>query len=241
VGYLSGSSSTEIHLVHAYCDFDGTVSVQDATDFVLSRLADPEWRAIERLWQEGKIGSGECMRRQVSLIRATPRELDEVLCDIDVDPFFPSFIDFCAARGVPVTIVSDGFDYFIKRILQKRGLDHLTIIANRLVVTARGGQPSYSLFSPYGDQNCATAAGVCKCRSLNAHGQRIYVGDGRSDFCVSAKPELVFAKGELAEHCGDRNIPFFAYRDFSDIISILQDAVPHSQNKTTNISGHVAA
>jgi 2-hydroxy-3-keto-5-methylthiopentenyl-1-phosphate phosphatase len=227
--------------VHVYCDFDGTVSVQDATDFVLSRLADPEWRAIEQLWQDGKIGSGECMRRQISLLRATRRELDEVLCDVDVDPFFPSFIDFCAVRGVPVTIVSDGVDYFIKRILQKRGLSHLPIIANRLVVTSRGGQSSYRLLSPHADPGCATTAGVCKCRSLNPHGQRIYVGDGRSDFCVSAKPEFVFAKGELADHCTERNVRYFAYCDFSDVTSILQHAVPYFQNQPATPSHHVAA
>ena len=227
--------------MRVYCDFDGTISVQDATDFVLSRLADPEWEAIEQLWKEGKIGSGECMRRQVSLLRATLRELDEVLCDIDIDPFFPSFIDFCAVRGVPVTIVSDGVDYFIKRILQKRGLNNLKIIANRLVVASRGGQSSYRLLSPYADPSCATTAGVCKCRSINAHGQRIYVGDGRSDFCVSAKPEILFAKGELADHCSGRNVRFFAYRDFGEIISILQDAVPYFQNQAANSSRHAAA
>ena len=227
--------------MHVYCDFDGTISVQDATDFVLSRLADPEWRAIERLWQEGEIGSGECMRRQVSLIRATAQELDEALFDIDIDLYFPSFIDFCEAHCVPVTIVSDGVDYFIRRILQKRGLDHLAIIANRLVVTAQDGHSSYGLFSPYSDQSCATTAGVCKCRSISAPGQRIYVGDGRSDFCVSAKPELVFAKGELAEHCSERNIPFFAYRDFSEIISTLRDTVPYFQTKVANTTRHVAA
>ncbi|MFK0690110.1 MtnX-like HAD-IB family phosphatase [Mesorhizobium sp. IMUNJ 23033] len=227
--------------MHIYCDFDGTISVHDATDVVLSRLADREWQDIERLWQEGRIGSAECMQRQISLIRATLQELDEILDGIAIDPSFSPFADFCRTHGVPVSIVSDGVDYFIRRILARYDLDHLPIIANRLVVSFQGARTSYRLFSPHRDHRCVTTAGVCKCSSLIQHGERIYVGDGRSDFCVSDKPELVFAKGLLAEHCSERNVPFFAYRDFSDIISILQDAVPHFQNKAANTSRHVAA
>jgi 2,3-diketo-5-methylthio-1-phosphopentane phosphatase len=228
--------------VHIYCDFDGTVSVQDATDFVLSRLADPEWQGIEQLWQAGEIGSAECMRRQISLIRATPEQLDQVLDEVEIDPFFASFADFCAAHTVPVTIVSDGVGYFIKRILRKRGLDHLPVIANRLVVSARNGQPSYGLLSPHAEQTCMTAAGVCKCHWLGAHEQqRIYIGDGRSDFCVSDKLELVFAKDELAQHCLKRGIPFYAYRDFSDVTAGLKEAVPRFRGKVAGTPRYAAA
>lgn len=229
-------------LVRVYCDFDGTISVQDATDFVLSRLADPAWQEIEQLWRDGAIGSGECMRRQISLIRAAPDQLDEVLDAVEIDPFFTSFTEFCAAQSIPVTIISDGVDHFIQRILKKRGLDQLPVIANRLVMKAGSGQPSYELLSPYADRTCAATAGVCKCRWLAALGeQRIYVGDGRSDFCVSNKPELVFAKGALAQHCRERDIHFFAYRDFSDVIAGLSDAVASLCDKVAETLRYAAA
>jgi 2-hydroxy-3-keto-5-methylthiopentenyl-1-phosphate phosphatase len=212
--------------VRVYCDFDGTVSLQDATDTVLWRLADPAWQAVEALWRDGAIGSGECMRRQIALIRATPEQLDLVLDEVEIDPFFPAFADFCAAYGIPLTIISDGVDYFIERILSKRGLGHLPVVANRLVTRTRSGQLSYELLSGYGDRTCTSAAGVCKCRWLAAFGeQRIYVGDGRSDFCVSDKPELVFAKGPLAQHCRANDIRFIEYGDFSDVTARLSDAV----------------
>ncbi|MDW6025474.1 MtnX-like HAD-IB family phosphatase [Mesorhizobium sp. BAC0120] len=229
VGQMNGGNVLRTDdLAQIYCDFDGTVSVQDATDFVLSQLADPEWQEIERLWENGEIGSGECMRRQVSLIRARPGQLDEVLDEIEIDPFFASFANFCAARSLPVTIVSDGVDHFIRRILRRHGLDHLPVVANRLVVSTRTGQPQYFLSSPHAGPTCTTTAGVCKCRWLTAHKQeRVYIGDGRSDFCVADKPEFLFAKGELARHCAEREIPFFAYRDFGDVIASLRKAAAH--------------
>ena len=54
-----------------FCDFDGTISIQDATDFILARFADAEWRDIEEQWKRGTIGSAQCMQRQVALIRAS--------------------------------------------------------------------------------------------------------------------------------------------------------------------------
>ncbi|MBN9136589.1 MAG: HAD-IB family phosphatase, partial [Phyllobacterium sp.] len=111
--------------MHVFCDFDGTISLEDATDFILERLASPAWEDIEQQWKQGLIGSAECMARQIGLIEATHQELDSALDDIAIDPTFPAFIDFCWAQGIPVTIISDGVDYFIKRILARHKLDYL--------------------------------------------------------------------------------------------------------------------
>jgi 2-hydroxy-3-keto-5-methylthiopentenyl-1-phosphate phosphatase len=212
--------------MHVYCDFDGTISIEDATDFILARLADPEWEVIEQQWQDGLIGSGDCMRRQIALLRAKQQELDEVLEDVVIDPTFPSFVAFCSEQGMPVTIVSDGVDYFINRILARHQLDHLPVIANKLIIGDFGGQASYRLSSPYSDSECLTASGVCKCRSLTRHDTCVFIGDGRSDFCVSDKPELVFAKGKLADYCFSQDIPFVAYQNFIDLTHSLKSVIP---------------
>ncbi|MBN9137233.1 MAG: phosphoserine phosphatase, partial [Phyllobacterium sp.] len=49
---------------------------------------------------------------------------------------------------------------------------------------------------------------------------------GRSDFCVSDKPELVFAKDKLAEFCTEQAIPFVGYENFSDLTQSLKNALP---------------
>ena len=65
--------------VRIFVDFDGTISLEDTTDVVLERFADPSWQKVEAEWLAGHIGSRECMKRQVELMRATPEELDHVL------------------------------------------------------------------------------------------------------------------------------------------------------------------
>lgn len=206
-----------------YCDFDGTITGEDATDYVLTRLADPAWEDIERDWKNGLIGSGECMRQQISLIRANLETLDSTLDEISIDPHFVSFIAFCRLNKINVTIVSDGVDYFIRRILARVGLAHLPIIANKLDLDESG----YTLTSPNARKDCSSAAGVCKCEVVSkADGPRIYVGDGRSDFCVANKPEIVFAKSSLATYCAQHAIGYVDFGDFSHIVAALKRLLP---------------
>ncbi len=206
-----------------YCDFDGTITGEDATDYVLSRLADPAWEAIERDWKNGLIGSGECMRQQIRLIRADVETLDATLDEISIDTHFVSFIAFCRLNRIDVTIVSDGVDYFIRRILARVGLSHLPIIANKLDVDERG----FTLESPFARKDCVSAAGVCKCNVVTkAENPRIYIGDGRSDFCVANKPEIVFAKSSLATYCAQHAIPYVDYTNFADVVNALKRLLP---------------
>lgn len=213
--------------MQVFCDFDGTISIQDATDFILARFADPEWQDLEEQWKQSAIGSAECMQRQVALIRASQNQLDAALDAIDIDPSFAAFAGFCRSRRIALTVVSDGVDYFIHRILTRHSLPPLPVIANRLAITGLNGQTSYHLTSPFSEATCASAAGVCKCRCVDAGtGTRVYVGDGRSDFCVANKPDFVFAKGNLAEFCERRAIAFIPYRQFADIARALKRGIP---------------
>ncbi len=45
----------------------------------------------------------------------------------------------------------------------------------------------------------------------------VYIGDGRSDFCVSARADLLFAKGELADYAMARGQAFQEFTTFHDI------------------------
>lgn len=57
--------------VRVFVDFDGTISLEDTTDVILERFADPEWRTVEAEWLAGRIGSRECLARQIDLVRAS--------------------------------------------------------------------------------------------------------------------------------------------------------------------------
>lgn len=209
-----------------FSDFDGTISIQDVTDVVLSCFAEPEWEDIEQQWEDGLIGSAECMRRQIALIRASRRELDTILDTVAIDPGFLAFRDYCLVNGLPLTIASDGVDYFISHVLRRNGVTDLPIVANLLHCGIVDGLESYTLAPAPNSTGCSSSSGVCKCRVVSGAEPQVYIGDGRSDFCVAGKADLVFAKDKLADYCGDKNIPFIAFDDFADLLSKMKAVIP---------------
>jgi 2-hydroxy-3-keto-5-methylthiopentenyl-1-phosphate phosphatase len=203
-----------------YVDFDGTIAPTDPTDTVFDKFCSPAWRDIEREWQQGLRAARDCMARQVELLRATPEALDRLLRTFAIDPHFPRFVELCRRWQLQVVVVSDGMDRVVRHVLRAAGLD-LPFFANRLHWL--GGE-RWRLGFPHARSDCAAALGNCKCghRPIGGSGAtEIVVGDGRSDFCIAKRAQLVLAKGQLAEHCRSGNIAHWPIKDFSEATGLL--------------------
>jgi 2,3-diketo-5-methylthio-1-phosphopentane phosphatase len=207
-----------------FCDFDGTIAKVDTTDLVLTRLADPAWEDLEGRWTRGEITAAECMRGQVALIGGDEAALDAVLDSVELADGFVEFVAWCQGNAVPLTVVSDGVDRFIGRILGRHGLDHLPVVANRLA----GSAGARSLEQPWSRAGCAAGSGVCKCQVAAAEAPAddfmVFIGDGRSDFCVSGRADLLFARDKLAVYARSRAVPHHAFSDFHTITTTLAAA-----------------
>jgi 2-hydroxy-3-keto-5-methylthiopentenyl-1-phosphate phosphatase len=193
-------------------DFDGTVTLADTTDLMLERFADPKWREVEAEWVEGRIGSRECLARQVALLRVSPDEIDAALDTVKTDLSFPPFVQEAHALGATTKIVSDGFDRFIEPILARIGVK-IPLVCSRLVSQ---GPRSWRAEFPHSSDDCRSEGGVCKC-AANATGKfRLLIGDGRSDFCLAQESDFVFAKDKLVEFCHAQQIPHRSIESFRD-------------------------
>ncbi|SEQ31131.1 Haloacid Dehalogenase superfamily, subfamily IB, phosphoserine phosphatase-like/2,3-diketo-5-methylthio-1-phosphopentane phosphatase [Solimonas aquatica] len=208
------------------CDFDGTIATIDVTDELLARFAAPEWRALEQQWQDGAISARDCMAAQVRLLRAARADLYAQLTRVHLDPGFAGFVAECHSRALPLSIVSDGLDLAIRRVLAHHRLPRLPIYANRLLATDR---EHYRLEFPHARPGCSAGSGVCKCAVAQAQGANrvLLIGDGRSDFCLAARADFVFAKGRLAEHCEQRQIPHRRFLQFSQLHYLLSELLDH--------------
>ena len=204
-------------------DFDGTISVLDVTDTLLQRFGQPGWQELEEAWERGEIGSRECMKGQVALLDMSEDELRAHLDTIEIDPGFSGFVGTARAHGIQVQVVSDGIDYAIRHVLQRHGLGHLEVIANRLVAT---GERSWRLDSPWASARCQRASGNCKCERLaeqqGLHGRVLYVGDSTSDFCVSHTADFVLAKYKLIAHCEQHGISHAPFETFTQATALLE-------------------
>jgi 2-hydroxy-3-keto-5-methylthiopentenyl-1-phosphate phosphatase len=211
-----------------FLDFDGTISCRDAVDYILETYAEPRWLEFEAKWRDGRIGSRECLRAQMSLVSATRDELDALLGDIDVDEGFAPLLEMCAAQQVPVHIVSDGFDYCIQRILSRidtepeKGLSVGRVCASHLEHKGNRWRTAF----PFFEQTCAHGCATCKpavMRLLNsANLPTVFVGDGLSDRYAAQTADQVFAKGKLAAYCGEQSIDHTSFQNLEEVAAHLE-------------------
>lgn len=205
-----------------FIDFDGTISKNDVVDLILERFGMRQWTDIERLWLEGKIGSRECLSRQMDLVSAREEDFSALINEVEIDPAFVSFLARAKNLNVPVTIVSDGFDIVIGSILKRalskdpELLSNLPVYSNKLIRSANG----YKAQFPEGPL-CEHACANCKprvIRALSKEGEKIiFVGDGLSDRFAAAEAHLTFAKSKLLKFCQEKKIAHRPYQDFREI------------------------
>lgn len=122
---------------------------------------------------------------------------------------------------MPVTIISDGVDRFIRPILARHGLAHLPIVCNRMA----GAEMARVLEQPWMREDCGAKSGVCKCAARGERGPFVYVGDGRSDFCIGAQADILFAKTSLADHAESIGKPYLSFLNFHDVTAQLADVL----------------
>lgn len=201
-------------------DFDGTVSRRDVGHHFFGAFIPRrrEWLALLDEWRLGLISSRECLEKEFSWVRADLSDLDGFVDNEGIDPYFGDFVDFCERRGVEILIASDGLDRYIDRLLARSGLQHLAVRANRLVCN---GERLAAIEFPHYDLMGCTRCGNCKRAHLEALRRAgfavVYIGNGCSDRCPAEHADVVFAKGELLDHCRERGLAHVAFENFRDV------------------------
>jgi len=218
---------TELQKPVLFLDFDGTISRRDAVDAILETYADPKWLTFEAEWRAGRIGSRDCLRAQMALVRASRKQMDALLDEIGIDEGLVALLQMCAMEDIPAHIISDGFDYCIRRILSGA--------SKRVAALLRGGRVCAGHLEsrghlwrtefPFFHQTCGHGCATCKpalMRLLNrTNAPAIFVGDGLSDRYAVESADLVFAKDGLAAYCADHSIEYVPYQNLGDVAAHL--------------------
>lgn len=203
-----------------YCDFDGTITKDDSVNSFFEMYAPKSWMDSEKLWVEGKISSRENAIIQVGLLKdVSQKQLDDYIAAIEIDDYFLEFVDFVKANNIKLTILSDGFDLFMQKVLERYNLN-IPYYANKL--TYNGG--SFSIEFPYYNDDCDKQAGMCKCQKVKEE-HFCYIGDGTSDLCIASKADVLFASKNLHKYCEKHKIKHSHFKSFRNIIEVLREGI----------------
>ncbi len=219
--------------IKIFIDFDGTITTEDVGEKIFLETVPPE--VVQPILDDIVHKRIDGRQGWKQLFDAAPGlsvlKILEIANGIEIDAGFKDFLEFCATRNLPAIIISDGFEEYIKPILAKHTLSHLTVFANKLRVNPEGKlQPMF----PYTDEECRLCAN-CKRNHLVSRSSdddiTVYIGNGSSDTCPAEYADYVFAKDALLKHCERERISYFRYRNFRDVILRLSELIDQKKLK----------
>jgi len=156
-------------------------------------------------------------------MRISKHELDKYLrTKVRIDPYFKRLLRLSRSNGIEIFILSDNFDYILRRVLKNNGISGLPVYCNRLRLERERLIPSFV----FTDKKCTICA-HCKKNNLMARAGEgyftVYVGDGLSDVCPSRNTDLIFAKASLLRRLKEDGIKHVAYRTLKDVYKYFKE------------------
>lgn len=207
-------------------DFDGTISLHDVGDTLLARHApDPaEVARIDRLYDEGRVGSRELVAWDIEVLPSDPDLLLREATAIPMDETFTDLVRTVRDIGGAVEIVSDGIGFHVEPMLARLGLSDLPVATNA-TEPGRGGA---GVTFPYGHPACFVC-GTCKRERVRRHQEAgravVFVGDGTSDRYAAHHADVVLAKASLAAWCQAEQVPYEPWRRLADVADWIASAL----------------
>ena len=208
------------------CDFDGTISVRDMGYVLVNQFTLGDWEPIDRDFREGKIGSKEAYSRIAKILKGDESTiLRFVEKHSNIDPSFPVFYQYCHEKDIDVKIVSDGLDFYIKKILEIHHLSEIPFYANG--THFRDGE-GIDISFPHSEEECGLC-GTCKKKLIQIYRKEydsiFFVGNGFSDRCAAQEADFVFAKQSLYTYCIEQDITCHFFKDFGEILDDLKKQI----------------
>jgi len=211
--------------IRLFVDFDGTVTEKDVGDGIFTKFMRGDPALHDKLiadWKAGLISSHQCLTQECENSEVTEDELQDELDSYDLTPGFKETAKFCWDNGIPITILSDGMDYYIEYILSRHGLKNIQFRSNHMYFN----DGSMIVEFPFFDKGCGRC-GNCKRWHMDVIREDsekiVYAGDGYSDRFAIKSADVVFARRDLENYCRNTNHEYIPFGDFYQILHYLEN------------------
>lgn len=230
---LHGEFAEKAKRVAVFCDFDGTISEQDAIVMVMEAFAPPQWREIsDEILHTQTISVQEGIQKLYSLLpsRLEPEIQVFLKENVRLRAGFDRFVAFCSQQGIPLNIVSGGLESFITPLVSPYQ-DKLRIFANRTCLQAE----TIEVKMPYFPEKC-DPCGKCACCKVEIIDQvcqtacgspwvKIAIGDSVTDFGMAQTADFTYTRDKLTPFCQQNQLPHLPFESFDTIIADLKTKI----------------
>ncbi|HEY6626699.1 MAG TPA: MtnX-like HAD-IB family phosphatase, partial [Ignavibacteriaceae bacterium] len=194
-----------------FLDFDGTITKNDVGEEIFKKILkeDIVKKIVDDLLAD-KISSRECWESlcESALIK-DKNEFDDFILSLEIEPTLHRFVEYCDENKFQLFILSDGFDYYIEKILKRENLSHLKVFSNKLILNDEG-KLIHSF--PYYNGDCRSSANCKRNHIIENSGEddyTVFIGDGNSDIDAIQYVDFIFAKDDLLKYCEAQRITYF--------------------------------
>jgi 2-hydroxy-3-keto-5-methylthiopentenyl-1-phosphate phosphatase len=202
------------------CDFDGTITEEDISFFLLDAFAQRDWRRLLREYKEHRISVGEFNTKAFAMVKADKHMLLEALKgNVKVRAGFHELVNYCLERGFRLVIVSNGLDFYIRAVLKDLRLRNIEVYAAQASFHPEGMKVQY--VGPDGKRLEDGFKEAYTQSFLKLGYKVIYIGNGDSDVAPAKYAHHVFATGDLLAYCRENNLKYKPFETFIDIVREL--------------------
>jgi len=202
-------------------DFDGTITEEDASFFLLDAFAQGDWRRLLIEYKEHRISVGEFNTRAFAMVKADKHGLLEALQgNVKVRAGFHDLVDYCLNKGLRFVIVSNGLDFYIRAVLKDLRLGDLEVHAAQASFHPAGMKVRY--VDPDGKMVNDGFKEAYMESFLRLGYKVIYMGNGDSDVAPAKQAHRVFATGDLLAYSKENNLNCKPFKDFREVVEDLE-------------------
>ncbi|MHA6483940.1 2-hydroxy-3-keto-5-methylthiopentenyl-1-phosphate phosphatase [Paenibacillus sp. strain BS8-2] len=208
-----------------FCDFDGTITVNDNIVAIIKHFDPPGWEDIATRTLATEISIKEGVGAMFRLLPSTLKQevIEYGISNARIREGFPEFLAYCKENDIEFYVTSGGIDFFVHPILKpyEIPLDHIYCNSSDF-----SGEQIEILWPNPCDGHCNNQCGMCKTTIMRRFGgdeyERIIIGDSVTDFEGAKLADAVYSRSYLTVKCNELGIAHTEFETFHDIISVMK-------------------
>ncbi|MDD9267694.1 2-hydroxy-3-keto-5-methylthiopentenyl-1-phosphate phosphatase [Paenibacillus sp. GCM10023248] len=208
-----------------FCDFDGTITVNDNIVAIMKHFNPDGWEAIVERILNKTISISQGVGAMFALLPTSRKDeiVDYAISNAVIRDGFKEFVAYCQEQGIKLLITSGGIDFFIYPLLKPFPIPHENIYCN---ASSFEGSAIEILWPHSCDEHCHTGCGMCKTSIIRSYDsskyERIIIGDSITDFEGAKLVDTIFARSHLIEMCEKLGYAYYPFENFFDIMKQLE-------------------